>query len=271
MADWIKMRSSLPDQPRVTKMARTLLGNPEFAAAFLPFLSDEQKRDAAVTKAIFPVVTKAVVGALVSIWAMVNDTAGSDGIVRHASSQDMDGIAGIPGFGEALKTVEWLEDLPDGSGVRFINFEEHNSPQKERSPTSKSGAERTRAYRERKKAGRGGDEKGDEGRDSDDASRGDNREKREKEKKKNTNGAVDVPDWIPEKQWGEFVAMRRAKGSRAPFTVGAARGIVQKLDELRAAGHDPAAVLAASVINGWSDVYELKGGPAQPPAQGSFV
>lgn len=72
-------------------------------------------------------------------------------------------------------------------------------------------------------------------------------------------GAVEVPDWIPEKPWADFVAMRRAKGPKTPFTVAAAKGVVEKLSTFRAAGHDVAVILQESTINGWSSVFEPKG------------
>ena len=152
MADWIRMRSSLLANPRVTRMARLLLAEKEFLDWLCPGCDVPVTRDDAVTKRHIPVVARVVVGALLPTWSMVNDTAARDGVVRHASSRDIDEIAGVPGFGHALVAVEWLEELPDGEGVQFVNFEEHNSPQKERSTVAKSGAERSREYRERKAA-----------------------------------------------------------------------------------------------------------------------
>lgn len=150
MADWIRMRSSLLSNPRVTKMARVLLADREFLDWLCPGCDVAVTRDESVTKRHIPVVTRVIVGGLLEVWSMVNDTAARDGIVRHASSRDMDETAGIPGFGAALQAVEWLEELPGGEGVFFPNFEEHNSPQKERSSVAKTGAERSREYRERK-------------------------------------------------------------------------------------------------------------------------
>jgi hypothetical protein len=86
-------------------------------------------------------------------------------------------------------------------------------------------------------------------------------EKIREEKKKPPKppaGAFELPEWIPEKPWADFVAMRRAKGSKIPFTVAAAKGIVEKLDGFREAGHDVGAILSESVINGWSGVFEPK-------------
>lgn len=154
MADWIKMRSSLLTNPKVIRMARVLLAEREFLDWLCPGCDVSVTRDESVTKRHVPVVTRIVVGALLPTWSAVNDTAARDGIIRYASSRDIDETAGVPCFGKALMAVDWLEELPDGDGVRFVNFEEHNSPQKERSLTAKTGAERAKEYRERKKAGR---------------------------------------------------------------------------------------------------------------------
>lgn len=154
MADWIKMRSSLLTNPKVIRMARVLLQHPEFMEWLCPGRACDS--DERVTKRDVPVVTRIVVGSLVPTWSAVNDTAARDGVIRHATSQDIDESAGVPGFGKALMAVDWLEELPDGEGVRFVNFEEHNSPQKERSLTAKSGAERTKEYRDRKRREAGG-------------------------------------------------------------------------------------------------------------------
>lgn len=193
MADWIKMRSSLLTNPKVIRMARELLKNPEFMEWLCPGRPCAT-RDETVTKRDIPVVTRIVVGALLPTWSAVNDTAARDGVVRHATSQDIDESAGVPGFGRALIAVAWLRELPEGEGVQFINFEEHNSPQKERSLTAKSGAERTKEYRDRKAAERDakkpGDEKRDAGGDGRVTSHGDDREEESRgEKNKNPSGS----------------------------------------------------------------------------------
>ncbi len=66
------------------------------------------------------------------------------------------------------------------------------------------------------------------------------------------------PAWIPGQQWQSFIAMRKAKGKRAPFTEAARDGIVATLEKLYATGHDIAAVLQESVNNGWSGVFAPK-------------
>jgi hypothetical protein len=189
MADWIKMRSSLVTNPKVIRMARVLLADAEFVEWFRPGGQVAASCDE-VTKRDIPVVTRIVTGALVPTWSAVNDTAARDGILRHATSQDVDESAGVPGFGRALEAVDWMRPLPDGSGVQFINFEEHNSPQKERSLTAKTGAERTKEWRERRAAEQPGgpsrDADGDVTGDGRVTSQRDDREEKREKKEKNT-------------------------------------------------------------------------------------
>lgn len=64
-----------------------------------------------------------------------------------------------------------------------------------------------------------------------------------------------LPDWVPQDDWVDFVAMRKAKGKRAPFTAAAEQGIVRQLERLRTDGHDPGEVLRQSTMNGWSGVF----------------
>ena len=61
MADWIKMRSSLLTNPKVIRMARELLKNPEFMEWLCPGLPCAT-RDETVTKRDIPVVTRNVTG-----------------------------------------------------------------------------------------------------------------------------------------------------------------------------------------------------------------
>lgn len=89
----------------------------------------------------------------------------------------------------------------------------------------------------------------------------------QKQKQKQKQEEIFVlPDWIPVEQWQAFVDMRKAKGSRTPFTDAARDGIVQDLGKIRDAGHDVADALRRSVINGWSGVFEPKTLPVKAAA-----
>jgi len=147
---WIKMRGSLMTNPKVIKMARLLLQDPEFLAWFAndgvtinPSLS--------VTRRHVTVVTRVTVGALTPLWAGVNECAGNDGVLRDASLFEIDEMAGVPGFGRAMEAVGWLHVLADSEGIEFPNFIEHNTVGKERSTSAKTAAERAKEYRERKR------------------------------------------------------------------------------------------------------------------------
>jgi len=206
MADWIKMRSSLLTNPKVIRMARVLLADQRFLAWLCPCRDASVTRDETVTDRHVPVVTRIVVGGLLASWSAVNDTAARDGVVRHASSRDIDESAGIPGFGKALIAVDWLEELPDEDGVRFVNFEEHNSPQKERSLTAKTAAERQAEYRARKKAEADASRKSDESSDvtrdiTGDVTSNRREEESREEKKRKKKGAkapssAELPTWM---------------------------------------------------------------------------
>lgn len=77
------------------------------------------------------------------------------------------------------------------------------------------------------------------------------------------------PDWVPLEAWKSFEEVRWAKHSRAPYTLRAQAGLLSKLESLRDLGNEPEAVLSASVRNGWSDLYALKGGNARAGASRS--
>ena len=89
-------------------------------------------------------------------------------------------------------------------------------------------------------------------------------EKRREEKKAPAaTPGPDLPDWISTEAWEGFDAMRRK--SRHPLTPRAAKLVVNELAKLRAAGHDPNAVLDQSTRNGWRDVFPLRDRqPVQP-------
>lgn len=76
------------------------------------------------------------------------------------------------------------------------------------------------------------------------------------------------PSWIDAKAWGAFVKMRKAKGSRAPFTEEARDRAVIVLDRLRSQGHPPAEVLWQSVLNGWSGLFGIKETEGAPTTAG---
>lgn len=92
--DWIKMRSNLWDDPRVTMMAD---------------LTESTEAT--------------VVGALYWLWATA-DQHSSDGVMQGLTLRALDRKTGLTGFGLALVAVGWLVEQP--TGVEIIRFSDHN-------------------------------------------------------------------------------------------------------------------------------------------------
>lgn len=75
-----------------------------------------------------------------------------------------------------------------------------------------------------------------------------------------------LPDWVPAEPWASFVEMRRAM-PKVPFTIAAAKGIVEDLGRFRDAGHDLTGILLKSVKGGYRGVFapDTPPGPARDP------
>jgi hypothetical protein len=72
--------------------------------------------------------------------------------------------------------------------------------------------------------------------------------------------ATTRPSWLPEDAWLDWCEHREAKAGDklAPWTAGAAKASINCLTRLREKGHDPAAVIEASVLRGWTGLFPLK-------------
>ena len=92
--DWIKVRTNLWDDPRVSRLC-DLTGSTEAA----------------------------VIGALYWLWSAA-DQHTEDGIMRGLTTGAIDRKTGVKGIGDALCDIGWLADHPEG--VRIIHFDEHN-------------------------------------------------------------------------------------------------------------------------------------------------
>jgi hypothetical protein len=64
-----------------------------------------------------------------------------------------------------------------------------------------------------------------------------------------------IPEYIDPEAWYGFVRMRKAKGSRAPFTEDAERLSLRKLEDFYRQGYDVNHILEESVMNGWSGLF----------------
>jgi hypothetical protein len=65
----------------------------------------------------------------------------------------------------------------------------------------------------------------------------------------------ELPAWLPESTWKDFVAFRRSKKGWTPK---AALLCLRELSRLRDAGNDPVAVLEQSIANAWSGLFPVK-------------
>jgi len=121
--DWIKMRAALTTCPKVAAISRAIGIADEFSG-----LSRHAMR-------------LLVVGGLHAVWAAVNEHT-SDGVMANAYPEDLDDIAGVPGFGKAMQTAGWLEVDQSAATLTFPNFGQWNTPAKDT-----TAAERMRKHR----------------------------------------------------------------------------------------------------------------------------
>ena len=150
--DWIKMRGSLLTNPKVLAMAGYLSGNASFCQwAYPRHTSDDGVANGVVSRVTVTnrIVTRVTVAGLLAVWSAANEYS-KGGFLPTITADELDDIAGIPSFGEAMKYVGWAVDSEDPPGVTLPNFCQHNTLMEERS----SAAKRQRLCRERKKAPR---------------------------------------------------------------------------------------------------------------------
>jgi hypothetical protein len=229
--DWLKMDCSTPDKPEVLAITARMGWD-----------------DADLT-----------VGKLFRVWRWF-DQQTTDGNAVGVTSALLDRIAGVSGFAQAMQSVGWL--VVSDAGLELPNFEKHNGA------TAKSRAQTAKRVANH----RASDESNADSNGARVTSALAREEKRREEKEEKSAPAARgpvwaAPEWMPSTQWAAFVAMRKAKGKRAPFTDEARDGIVSDLAKFRAAGHDIAEVLQSSVNNGWSGVFAPKAAPSKPKGE----
>jgi len=167
-SDWVKMRGVLLKHQKTARMARFLAEREDFRRWM--FITPPEEP----TLKIVPreVIIRLVVTGLLGLWDTANATISDDDILSHTEVDDLDLMAGIPGFGEAICDAGWAENVTDGDEsvtksdeisvthavtpsvmprIRLPNFIEFNTPDRDRKP-AKSGAERQAEYRDRRKS-----------------------------------------------------------------------------------------------------------------------
>lgn len=140
--DWIKMRTDLYRDPKVCKIADSLI-DPDGDLA--KSISNVTRCDMSVTSNVMRNVT---VGALVTVWGVARQRGKrveDDLIIKHSSLSILDYLTDLPGFGEAMATVGWVVQTDEGLVFpRF--FEDFNvDPHEE---LKRKNAERQKRFRE---------------------------------------------------------------------------------------------------------------------------
>jgi hypothetical protein len=79
-------------------------------------------------------------------------------------------------------------------------------------------------------------------------------DKKTKQKKK---VVVEIlPDWVPQADWEDFKAHRKA--IRKPVTMAVTKRAINDLEKLKIQGEDVSAVINQSIVNGWAGFFAIK-------------
>jgi hypothetical protein len=74
--------------------------------------------------------------------------------------------------------------------------------------------------------------------------------------KKSKSITLELPEWLPENIWNDFVELR--KFIKKPMTDRAKQLMLANLQKIKDNGHDPILAINKSIANNWSDIYEPK-------------
>jgi len=190
------------------------------------------------------------VGGLMSVWCLF-DAHSVDGQLEGYSCETLDEMVGWSGFSAAMKSVGWLDETAEG--LVLPDFEAHNG----------QSAKRRAQDADRKREGRLSASDADKKRTREEKRREEKKEEKKQTKSDAPPPAV-LPDWLPLDSWQGYLDMRAKK--RKPPTPHAVDLLLRQLSKMRDAGQNIAAVLDKSTVNGWTDVYEIKGGSGGAPA-----
>lgn len=139
--DWIKMRTDIYRDPKVIAMADYLF---DVDGDLNRHVNQMMRRDMCVTR---NVMRNVIVGALVTLWGVTRHQGkrnGDDLLVDGVTIIAVDDIADLPGLGEAMEKVGWVEAV-DG-GIMFPRFfTDHNADPNDYSRSK--NAERQRRFR----------------------------------------------------------------------------------------------------------------------------
>src|SRR5688572_682367 len=217
------MRLNLVTHPKVMRIAESLVEDQDYRDWTglhwgIPGGDEKQARYEALR------VTRYVtVGALLRYWGYVNEHIEEDGTIRGLWPDDVDQIAGVPGFCDALDAVGWIEIDELTGCVTVPNFNKYNVYGANRGMTS---AERQKAYRDRQKSNvtryvtpRNESNAREEKR---------REEKNREEKEIKPKGVAALPDWLPVEAWQTWLEVRTK--NRAPNTTRALNLALRELE-----------------------------------------
>jgi hypothetical protein len=142
--EWVKMRVSLRDHPKVIQLAH-MIGESHEAAAALSRDHVTPLRECVT----FAVTRDVTISSLLRFWGAANEHT-KDGVLAGVKLHYLDEMAGVPGFGRMLEAVGWAEFRDDLGAVVLPNFTEFNTPAK--GGRALTGAERMKRSRAKKKA-----------------------------------------------------------------------------------------------------------------------
>ena len=141
--DWIKVRTGIYRDPKVSVMADALSAEDGPLARYV---NQNEQRNMTVTR---NVTRNAVVGALVTVWGVTRHRGkryGDDLKLAGVTAYVIDDIADLPGFGEAMVAAGWATETDEGLTLPNF-FEDYNE---EPSAYKRSAnAERQKRYRDK--------------------------------------------------------------------------------------------------------------------------
>jgi hypothetical protein len=140
--DWVKMRSALLANPKVHAIAKEIGRDSSAGAALTTGFSGPP--DQVLSR---HALRHVCVTALLCVWSAANEHS-DGGKLSCCDLEDLDEIAGVPGFGEAMQHVGWAIRDDENKCVLLPNFSEHNTTAKDR-----TAAERQRRHREKRHGG----------------------------------------------------------------------------------------------------------------------
>lgn len=138
--DWVKMRSALLANPKVHAIAKAI-GRDDRSGRTLTTGFNGPPEQVLSRHALRHVT----VTALLCVWSAANEHS-DDGKLSCCDLEDLDEIAGVPGFGEAMAAVGWAVRNEAKNCVLLPNFSEHNTTAKDRTATERQRRHRAKCH-----------------------------------------------------------------------------------------------------------------------------